>query len=1042
MDIWPVSIRQMAKGAAWLGRGSGRSIVLVLPLLVICLASLPAASPARAAADAVRWTKVNIPAAGDSGKWVLAPGSDVRQLVAAADDTLYAAARGLTYTLYSSTDGGRSWSPAGKVQDDIVAIAVPPGETGLVYYATTAAVFRSKNGGRTFEPLPAGPGEAGSSGREITSLAVARGDSDIVAVGVRDTGSAEFGGVYTLDEAEVVPAWADTGLGAFDAWAIAFSPGYDRQLMAVVTDETESYVFTRTGDGAWNAGIGAAKLARDKAGSPVAVGRSAVIAFPDSYDKDVYSPDSDFYVAIDTGVGDGGVYRIRCAEAPDVSLATDLNIDAAYGGAGVDITGLAASGEGAKATLLAGAADSRTYISTDGGGTWTRSRKGPTGGSGTAVLLPPDFANTGLMYAATSGTESAVSISEDKGATWDQVSLIDTGLDAVLDLAPSPDFKQDGTLFLLTFGGRHSLWRSRDAGVSWERVICGDPSGGDVLARVALPPDYGEKGRNVYVAGESGGTPAVWESADNGQTFRRRFTRDPTAGEPFSIDAWTVTGETSLIIGGYDGSHGLVYPSSSGGFVYSEGTPVGNLPLSSIAVSPDFDRDQTILAGDTGGRVYLSRDGGLSFDPVPHGAAPLDGAVTAAFDPAFASDHAIYAISDAAGDGIYRLDLDSDDAWQEIDAAASPSVRFAGLTVSGNGTLYAASSAAGGGLERSLDPRSASGATFETVTRGLDASATLLGLWSSGGRLWSLDATGNTLLTFHDTLTSAVAITSPDDGAGSLGSLVDHGARDIRLDWEAVEGATGYEWQCNYENDFSDIPDGLSGSVSASMVRLPELEPATTYYWRVRASAPVLGPWSEKRSFTTGLDTEVIALGPQIPAPGATGVPVEPFFQWTAVAGAESYELLVSSNIDFSEPSVSRTLPTNAWQCEVTLAHAATYYWKVRAATQNTRSAWGATGVFTTAPEPEPSTPSTTTTPPVHEINLPAPAPTTPPTATPALHLQTAPPSPPPPVSSILPAIDAYYSLPAWIIYLIGALVLTVILALFVVLAMVQKIRR
>ena len=1023
-------------------RRSGRNGAFVLLLLAAYTASfVPASLPAVAATDQVRWTKVNIPASGEAGKWVLAPGSDVRQLASGADGTLYAAVRGLTYTLYRSTDGGRGWSPAGKVQGDIVAIAVSPGNADFVYYTTGSAVYRSTNGGRTFEPFPAVPGGAGTSGREITSLAVATADSDVIAVAVRDADNAEFGGVYMLDEARTIPSWVDTGLGQYDAWAVAFSPGYslDRQLITVVTDETDSFAVTRTGDSPWNTVIAAARLDRDNSGLPVTIGQSAAIAFPDSYGQDGYSTDSAFFVAVDTGSGDGDVYRIESAGAPGLSLATDLNIGAAYGDANVDITGLSARGEGATPTLLAGAADSRTYVSTDAGITWTRTRKGPTGGSYVTVLLPPAFATVGRMYAATGGTESAVSVSDDGGTTWSQVSLIDTSIDTILDMAPSPAFEKDATLFLLTFGDGHSLWRSRDAGASWERILCTIPSGGDVLGRVALPPFYGEKCRNVFIAGESAGTPAVWGSTDNGQTFRRRPTQDPATGEPFYIDAWALAGETSLFAGGYDGSRGLVYQSSNSGLIYSEGAPLGNLPVSSIAVSADFESDQAILAGDTGGRVYLSEDGGLTFDSVPRGAAPLAGAVTVAFDPEFKSNHTIYAISDAAGGGIYRFDRDSSDEWQEIGDAVSPTARFAGLAVSGNGTLYAASSAAGGGLARSLDPRSATGATFETVTRGLDESATLLGLWSMGTRLWSIDSTGKVLLTFSDTLASAVELVSPDDGAGGLGMLADHEVRDVRLDWEVQEGASGYEWECNYENDFSDIPAGLSGSVSASTVRLPALEPGITYYWRVRASAPVLGPWSEKRSFTTGLDTEVIALGPEIPDPGATGVPVEPFFQWTAVAGADAYELLVSANVDFSEPSVSRTLPSNAWQCDMTLEHAATYYWKVRAVSLNTRSSWGAAGVFTTAPEPGPAI---TSTPPSHEISLPAPT-STPPQATPAaLRVQTTPPILPPPVSSAPPVIEQYYNLPVWVIYLIGALVLTVILALIVVLAMVHKMRR
>jgi len=1034
----------MAYRAWWQRIGGSQKAAKMLLVILFLSAGVPAIPAAGASPEAVKWTKVNIPSTGEAGNFVLAPGSDIRRLVAAQNGVLFAAVQGLEYTLYRSADGGRAWTPVGNVRDDIVEVAVSPQDADVVYYATSAAVFGSADSGRTFEPRPPNPGGAGSNGKEITSLTVAGEIDNVIAVAVRDTDDAEFGGVYVLDEADIIMAWKDTHLGSYDAYAVAFSPDYnaDRQLTAVVTDENNSYVFTRVGDTPWNTNIGAARLDRDNASntSAFAIGTSAAIAFPGGYDQETTPQETTLYVAVATGGGDGDVYRV---DLSTTSLATDLNVGAAYGESNIDIGSLAARGNTAAVTLLAIAADARTYVSVDGSA-WTRDRKRPTGDSGTAVLITAD---SGRMYVATSGSGSAVSVSEDNGTTWGQAGLIDTYADTIIDMAPSPGFDRDNTLFMLTFGGGHGLWRSRDGGAYWERTFCGDPSAGDILSRVALPPDYGEGCRSVFLAGESRGEPAVWESTDDGCTFRRRFPRDPATGASLSIDAWVVTGKTSFIIGSYDGSRGLVYRTTSSGLVFSDGAPAGSRPISSIAVSPDFARDQTILVGDNGGRVYQSIDGGLSFRPLPAGAtAPLPaGQVIVAFDPGFATNHTVYAASEAAGGGIYRFTVGRSNEWLNLDDNAPPAARFSGLTVSSNGTLYAASSTAGGGLERCLSPRSSSGAAFETVTGGLSRDAKLVGIWSAGTRVWSIDTTGARLMLFYDTLASVLDLVSPDDAAGGLGTLNNHTVRDVRLDWDAGEGATGYEWQCNYEGDFSDLPEGLSGSTSASSVRLPALEPATTYFWRVRACSPVLGPWSEKRSFTTSLDTEAVALKPESPAPGATGVPVQPFFQWTAVSGADAYELLVAGDVDFSEPNVSRTgesaIPANAWQCDVPLACAATYYWKVRAVSRTTRSPWSAAGVFTTGPETVADTP-TPPPPSNHEIELPPPTPTEA-TGTPAaLRLQADPPTAPPAVSSTVPALEGYYILPAWVIYLVGALVATVILSLIVILAVVQKIRR
>jgi hypothetical protein len=192
------------------------------------------------------------------------------------------------------------------------------------------------------------------------------------------------------------------------------------------------------------------------------------------------------------------------------------------------------------------------------------------------------------------------------------------------------------------------------------------------------------------------------------------------------------------------------------------------------------------------------------------------------------------------------------------------------------------------------------------------------------------------------------------------------------------------------------------------------------------------------------MDTEAVTLRPERPAIGATGVPLKPVFQWTAVIGATAYELLVATNVNMDNPVISRTgedaITGNAWQCDISLDYATTYYWKVRAINASTSSAWSTTGVFTTeeAPPPE-ETPTPTPEGVVAEIMLP-PANTTPaqvespPTPTLAVNIITVP--------DLGATPDAFFGMPEWAIYLIGGLLGTVILALIVVLVMVIKLKR
>ncbi|MDP3879549.1 MAG: hypothetical protein Q8Q07_04480, partial [Dehalococcoidales bacterium] len=491
-----------------------RTLALALTFLLGLIGAISAPGPANALPDEAKWSRVNIPGEGESGQWALASDSNVQHLTMAADGTLYSYANpsGTSYRLFRSTDAGATWTATGKVKDTISDIATAPDDAAVIYYATASSVHKSVDAGANFTLLPLSPGGAGSDNIEITSIAVTlQGNNNLVAVGTRDTDAAQYGGVHILDEASPFSGWVNTNAGNIDVYRVAFSPEFttDRQLLAVATDETDTFIISRISDNDWGTIIGDARI---EALTPVA----ATIAFPDNYD--IASEDSVFFVAIDSASNNGDVYKVYGMWAPDSSTAIDLNIGAAYNLDSIDISGLAVSGSAPTASLLAGAAGStQVYISTDGGTTWTRSRQKPTGQSQTRIIMAPDFTASGTIYAATSGTESAFSYSTDGGVTWKQASLIDTKIsdNGIIDLAVSPDYSRDSALFMLTFNGEHiehSLWRSLSGGAKWERLLTGTLADADSLSHVRLSPQYGSQSQNVFLAGSSGGTPAIWKS--------------------------------------------------------------------------------------------------------------------------------------------------------------------------------------------------------------------------------------------------------------------------------------------------------------------------------------------------------------------------------------------------------------------------------------------------------------------------------------------------------------------------------------------------
>ena len=979
--------------------------LLALILLLSLLGSITATATT-ATQEMSEWFTVHTPTDGKSGNWVLAAGSDIQHLVMAIDGTIYAGANpsGTSYTLFQSTDGGFSWEDTGKVKDDIVDIATSPDDADTIYYSTLSSVYRSTDAGSSFTPLGANPGGAGSDNIEITAIDVFPLDNKhIIVVGTRDTDSLEYGGVYILDENQPFATWIDTDLGSYDVYAVAFSPNFasDQQIVAVVTDESDTLVTTTIDGEEWG----------QTAGNAVISGitpDSAAIAFPGDYDSDVTAGDYVQFVAIDAGGDNGDVYMIEGVEAPHLSAATDLDTGSDYGQSDVDVTSLAASGEGATAHLLAGAANNaQVYYSTDGGASWEVSSKPPTGESRTCVLMAADFAQSGRAYTATSGNNSAISCTTDGGDTWNQVGLIDTGISNIVDLAVSPDYSQDNTIFMLTWGGEHSLWRSLNEGEKWERLYSGTLADADCIDLIALPPQYASD--IVYIAGSSDGSAALWKSTDNGQEFTHRSV-------PFAIDTWAIADGKTLFIGSYDGSNGLVYRTTNSGLSYSTGAAAGSQSLNSIALSPDYDRDEIILAGNTNGWVYWSNgNNGDSFEPLPQDAtsAPLTGTITVAFDPEYSENNTIYAASDTADGSIYRFIVGTSTSWKKIDSTLPTGGMIGQVKASSEGTLYATNFKSDGGIERSLNPTYSPGPTFETVTHGLDDGVTLNGLWLSDHQLWSIDTTNSRLMTYIDSLSEPVILTSPQDKAQGTGTMVNHAISNVTLDWEVAAGATEYQWQLDYEKDFSSVPAGFEGSNEASQAKLPVLEPATTYYWRVRATEPVFSPWSDKWSFTTSLGSEIIAPTLYTPEAGASGIPLKPIFQWSAIAGADSYELLVSTDASFDNPSIIKAgadaLTTTAWECDPSLNYDTTYYWKVRARSSDSYSAWSAVSAFTTESPPAPTKATQATQPP-------PPSP-------------LSPPSPP----------TAQQATPDWVFYMMGFMGFIIISLLATILVLVIR---
>ena len=281
-------------------------------------------------------------------------------LDSAADGTLYCYANptGTTYTLFKSDDNGQSWSYTGGVKDIIIDIVTPQDNANVVYYTTAASVYKSNDGAKTFMPLPAAPGGAGTGNISITSVDVLRtGSYYTVAVATRDADAGEFGGVYLYDENKPTSGWQDTAIGNKDVYDVAFAPRLiveQPHLIAVTNNEASTLVTTKIGlSGIWGNLLSDATI-------PISSLVSADIAFPDNYGMS--QNDFTLFIGLNSGTNTGDAYIVYSGVAPAPSSFVALNIGRSYGINNIDVASIAIAGNSHTGTVLAGLAGMLRFI--------------------------------------------------------------------------------------------------------------------------------------------------------------------------------------------------------------------------------------------------------------------------------------------------------------------------------------------------------------------------------------------------------------------------------------------------------------------------------------------------------------------------------------------------------------------------------------------------------------------------------------------------------------------------------------------------------
>jgi hypothetical protein len=167
------------------------------------------------------------------------------------------------------------------------------------------------------------------------------------------------------------------------------------------------------------------------------------------------------------------------------------------------------------------------------------------------------------------------------------------------------------------------------------------------------------------------------------------------------------------------------------------------------------------------------------------------------------------------------------------------------------------------------------------------------------------------------------------------------------LVWNACSGAQSYRLQISLSPDFLNIRNDIN-NISSTSYSLLNLERNKTYYWRVMTNYSTgTSAWSVVWNFKTIISTPNTPIL-IIPSGNSTNISVSPVLSWSAVSGASTYHLQVSTSMNFTTFVYDDSNFTSTSKTITGLLNSTSYYWRVNAKNEGGVSPWSAVWSFTT----------------------------------------------------------------------------------------------
>jgi len=619
--------------------------------------------------------------------------------------------------LWKSTNFGVTWKGITKAvlkcvkDEDLgeltafekVALAPDDGDFIMVAVTTTGEGLRiliSKDGGSRFYDS----GDLTDAGTTFTTIIdknVSKEVDDIRNIAIGGIGAAGEGLVYRIEcisglsrdweNATAYDGWDVAKTGAINSLFVStvkFAPSWAVDKTVLVTSHTADATYLQSGtwgtrdeNKVWNTEASfteAVKIVDDPSTSGYG-STAAIIALPSDY-AGRHAADRYLWVHVNQVLGGGGViYRVVDDAVEPIERQIPNNpllASVSYFGSideGQAIAGLFGDGTAHNTACCEGVQVYRNDSIEDMEiccRAWRAACKPPTGQLGAGVALASANFAIGIgAFGFGDYDEGAFQVSFDGGDNWQQVSMIDTSINYLSDVAQSPDCNVSYLASVNTEEGCgcDSVWMKdtelaaalyKDA---WLRVFCKPLESDFGLLRLA-PEET--KSMTVYLVDR--GTDTVYCDLSEGLACW-----DESGSEGGSA---TINNISDLAV--KDAS--TIYALDAGGKI-AMSDDYGATGSWEDPVDSEVDAGWTIavlgdnvLIGGQDADVSYSSDGGVTFTALED--IDTSGYVTIAFDSYFDANDTIYAavneagVSEGGDNGIYRWVINESDEWKDLGA--------------------------------------------------------------------------------------------------------------------------------------------------------------------------------------------------------------------------------------------------------------------------------------------------------------------------------------------------------------------------------------